>query len=282
MSFGLAPVCAVPAEQIIRVPAPQIAEEIVQVPGVQTREIVRVPQNEYQEEMVQCPVEFDLGEDGEEGGAASPHAIMSAYERHLGAWGHQGWVVRSTFVEVAEQRLPDRGARPATWAGPEEFIWSPTEWDDLTETLNSKSSQGADVDKEIADLNTGITTMEDEIKAAEEQRAKDRAEYLKNKADVKDGISELEGAMKVLKVGQERFGGESHIQTGSAIKTIRKAVQIADGRNLTPKLGADKREIISSLLRGPDNEQGQVDYVGSGSECIGTVEGLENSEHSHG
>merc|ERR1719230_1971221 len=110
--------------------------------------------------------------------------------------------------------------------------------DDLTATMNSKSSQRADIDKEIEDLNTDITTMEEEIKAAKEKRAADRAEYLKNKADVKDGISELEGAMKVLKMGQEMFA-EKLIQKSSAIKTIRKAVLMADALNLTPKLGTD-------------------------------------------
>ena len=52
---------------------------------------------------------------------------------------------------------------------------------------------------------------------------------------------------------------------------------MADARNFTPKLGADKREITSSLLQGPDNEQGQADYIEHGSEIIDIVEGLENT-----
>merc|ERR1719482_789112 len=79
--------------------------------------------------------------------------------------------------------------------------------------------------------------------------------------------------MKVLKMGQEMFG-ESHIQT--AMKTIRKAVLMADALNLTPKL-ADKRGLITSLLQAPDNEQGQVNYDSHGGEIIETVEGLENT-----
>merc|ERR1719389_1366922 len=101
--------------------------------------------------------------------------------------------------------------------------------EDLTATMNDKNSARAEVDTEIAGLNEDITRMNDEIAAAKAQRKKDRAEYLKNKADVKDGISELDAAIKVLKIGQEM--GESHLQTAS--KTIRKAVLMADALNLT-------------------------------------------------
>merc|ERR1719482_1472367 len=79
--------------------------------------------------------------------------------------------------------------------------------------------------------------------------------------------------MKVLKMGQEMFG-ESHMQT--AMKTIRKAVLMADALNLTPKI-ADKQGLITSLLQAPDNEQGQVNYDSHGGEIIDTVEGLENT-----
>merc|ERR1719408_899164 len=63
----------------------------------------------------------------------------------------------------------------------------------------------------------------------------------------------------------------------NAMKTIRKAVLMADALNLTPKLGADKQQVISSLLQAPDNEQGQVNYEGHSGELIDTVEGLENT-----
>merc|ERR1719408_525054 len=63
----------------------------------------------------------------------------------------------------------------------------------------------------------------------------------------------------------------------NAMKTIRKAVLMADALNLTPKLGADKQTIITSLLQAPDNEQGQVNYDAHGGEIIETVEGLENT-----
>ena len=62
--------------------------------------------------------------------------------------------------------------------------------EDLTATMNDKNSARAEVDTEIAGLNEDITRMNDEIAAAKAQRKKDRAEYLKNKADVKDRLSE--------------------------------------------------------------------------------------------
>merc|ERR1719331_2901875 len=62
-----------------------------------------------------------------------------------------------------------------------------------------------------------------------------------------------------------------------AMKTIRKAVLMADALNLTPKLGAQKQQVIASLLQAPDNEQGQVNYDSHGGEIIETVEGLENT-----
>merc|ERR1719326_1357435 len=67
------------------------------------------------------------------------------------------------------------------------------------------------------------------------------------------------------------------IQKSSAIKTIRKAVLMADALNLTPKLGGDKQKVITALLQGVDNEQGQVNYDAHGGELIETVEGLENT-----
>merc|ERR1719331_3512982 len=62
-----------------------------------------------------------------------------------------------------------------------------------------------------------------------------------------------------------------------AMKTIRKAVLMADALNLTPKLGAQKQQVIASLLQAPDNEQGQVNYDSHGGEIIETVEGLETT-----
>merc|ERR1719326_2636844 len=125
-----------------------------------------------------------------------------------------------------------------------------TSVDDLTAALNEKTSYRAELDTEIEELNTLITTMEDEIKAAKEHRAAERAEYLKNKADVKDGISELDAAMKVLKMGQEMFEGESHMQM--VVKTVRKAVLMADALNLTPKLSKERQDAIAALLQKGD------------------------------
>merc|ERR1719463_244070 len=147
--------------------------------------------------------------------------------------------------------------------------------EDLTATMNDKNSARAEVDTEIAGLNEDITRMNDEIAAAKAQRKKDRAEYLKNKADVKDGISELDAAIKVLKMGQEM--GMSFAQT-DAKKTIRKAVLMADALNLTPKLGEQRQKVVAALLQGVDNEQGAVNYESHGGEIIETVEDLEGAE----
>merc|ERR1719463_151156 len=146
--------------------------------------------------------------------------------------------------------------------------------EDLTATMNDKNSARAEVDTEIAGLNEDITRMNDEIAAAKAQRKKDRAEYLKNKADVKDGISELDAAIKVLKMGQEM--GMGFAQT-DAKKTIRKAVLMADALNLTPKLGAQRQKVVAALLQGVDNEQGAVNYESHGGEIIETVEDLEGT-----
>merc|ERR1719463_981974 len=146
--------------------------------------------------------------------------------------------------------------------------------EDLTATMNDKNSARAEVDTEIAGLNEDITRMNDEIAAAKAQRKKDRAEYLKNKADVKDGISELDAAMKGLKMGQEM--GMSFAQT-DAKKTIRKAVLMADALNLTPKLGEQRQKVVAALLQGVDNEQGAVNYESHGGEIIETVEDLEGT-----
>ena len=146
--------------------------------------------------------------------------------------------------------------------------------EDLTATMNDKNSARAEVDTEIAGLNEDITRMNDEIAAAKAQRKKDRAEYLKNKADVKDGISELDAAIKVLKMGQEM--GMSFAQT-DAKKTIRKAVLMADALNLTPKLGEQRQKVVAALLQGVDNEQGAVNYESHGGEIIETVEDLEGT-----
>jgi len=140
--------------------------------------------------------------------------------------------------------------------------------DDLTATMNSKSSNRAEVDTEIAGLNEDITTMEEEIVAAKEQRKKARAEYEKNKADVKDGISELDAAKKVLEMGMKMDA--ALVQTH--IKTIRKAVLMADALGLG---SSEKHERALSLLQGPDNEQGQVNYEGHSGEIMDTVDGLE-------
>merc|ERR1719326_1126684 len=67
------------------------------------------------------------------------------------------------------------------------------------------------------------------------------------------------------------------VEKNSALKTLRKAVLMADALNLTPKLGAQKQKVITALLQGVDNEQGQVNYDAHGGEIIETVEGLENT-----
>ncbi len=87
-----------------------------------------------------------------------------------------------------------------------------TSVEDFTATLNEKTSYRSKLATGIEELNNMIIAMDEEIEYAKELRASERAECLKNKVDAKDGISELDVDMKVFKMGQEMFEGESHMQ----------------------------------------------------------------------
>jgi chromosome segregation ATPase len=146
-----------------------------------------------------------------------------------------------------------------------------TNVEDLTALMNEKTAYRAELDTQIEELNNAITTMETEIKDAKAHRAAERAEYLKNKGDVKKGIGELDAAMKVLKMGQEMEKGGHMLLVQ---KTVRKAVLMADALNLTPKMSAERRDAIAALLQGdPGHEVNYDDHSGG---IIDTVEGLEN------
>merc|ERR1719399_1924028 len=76
-------------------------------------------------------------------------------------------------------------------------------------------------------------------------------------------------------MGQEMFKGDAFIQQQSVMKTIQKAVLMADALNLNPKMSEKRQKVIASLLQGVDNEQGQVNYDTHSGDIINTVDGLE-------
>merc|ERR1719498_736294 len=71
------------------------------------------------------------------------------------------------------------------------------------------------------------------------------------------------------------FKGDAFIQQQSVMKTIQKAVLMADALNLNPKMSEKRQKVIASLLQGVDNEQGQVNYDTHSGDIINTVDGLE-------
>merc|ERR1719498_1577286 len=71
------------------------------------------------------------------------------------------------------------------------------------------------------------------------------------------------------------FKGDAFIQQQGVTKTIQKAVLMADALNINPKMSEKRQKLITSLLQGVDNEQGQVNYDTHSGDIINTVDGLE-------
>jgi len=155
-----------------------------------------------------------------------------------------------------------------------------TSVDDLTATMNSKTAYRAELDTEIEELNTSITDMEDQIKSEKEKRASEHAEFLKNDADVKDGIHELDAALKVLKMGQEMGMGAFAQTEKSVFKTVRKAALMADA--ISPKTSAKRQKVIADLLQkggggGDGADVGQVNYEDHSGGVVEVVEEMEGT-----
>merc|ERR1719420_655117 len=142
--------------------------------------------------------------------------------------------------------------------------------DDLTATIEQDTSDRADLDTEITELNTKIDKLDKAITLAKEKRTAEKTEYDAIFAELTTGLGDLQNAVKALKAGaagdSEHYG---FLAIKSSIKTIRQAAFMADSMGHSPK----HQRALAALLQ-QDPEVPMQDYNFHSEEIVKTIEGL--------
>merc|ERR1719224_405122 len=107
---------------------------------------------------------------------------------------------------------------------------------DLTATIEQDTSDRADLDTEITELNEKIDKLDKAMTLAKEKRTAEKTEYDAIFAELSKGLTDLQNAVKALKAGaagdSEHYG---FLAIKSSIKTIRQAAVMADAMGHSPK-----------------------------------------------
>merc|ERR1719224_49642 len=141
---------------------------------------------------------------------------------------------------------------------------------DLTATIEQDTSDRADLDTEITELNTKIDKLSKAMTLAKEKRTEEKTEYDAIFAELTTGLGDLQNAVKALKAGaagdSEHYG---FLSIKSSIKMIRQAAFMADAMGHSPK----HQRALAALLQ-QDPEVPMQDYNFHSAEIVTTIEGL--------
>merc|ERR1719333_924780 len=141
---------------------------------------------------------------------------------------------------------------------------------DLTATIEQGTSDRADLDAEITELNEKIDKLDKAMTLAKEKRTAEKTEYDAIFAELTTGLGDLQNAVKALKAGaagdSEHYG---FISIKSTIKTIRQAAFMADSMGHSPK---HQRALAALLQQEP--EVPMQDYNFHSEEIVKMIEGL--------
>jgi hypothetical protein len=110
----------------------------------------------------------------------------------------------------------------------------------LTADIEKLSKERDDLDKKISGLSKDIKKAEDEMEKATSESKAANAEYKKNEQDMKDALSALTNAIKVLKSSKSA----SLVQLQSIGQTVKQAALLADALGL----GGEQAQKVATLF----------------------------------
>merc|ERR1719217_501451 len=138
---------------------------------------------------------------------------------------------------------------------------------DLTGSINQMSADREDLDTEISELNEKIEANVKAQKEADALRAKQKATFVKEKAEMEKAIADLGSAVDTMKEGAgEPMGVEvGLVQLSPVLRTVRKAAWMADALGHTSKNTA-----VLAMLQGTSTTT-----TADTGDIVDTVEDLE-------
>jgi len=137
---------------------------------------------------------------------------------------------------------------------------------DLTATIKGLQDKRDKLDAKIKELLSDIETTEEEMKKAEEERAKELALYKTNEADLTAALEALTGAIQKMKASKS----PSLLQFQSMRQTIKTAMMLADALNIG---SAGSQKTVSMFLQQAPEVQ-MEDYKFHSDDIIATLEKL--------
>merc|ERR1719252_259131 len=138
---------------------------------------------------------------------------------------------------------------------------------DLTGSINQLSADREDLDTEISELNEKIEANVKAQKEADALRAKQKAQFVKEQAEMEKAIADLDSAVDTMKEGSgEAMGMEvGLVQLSPVLRTVRKAAWMADAMGHKTKHAA-----VLAMLQGTS----KATSADTG-DIVNTVEDLE-------
>jgi len=136
---------------------------------------------------------------------------------------------------------------------------------DLTATIQGLQDKRDKLDAKIKELLSDIETTEEDMKKAEEERAKELALYKINEADLTSALGSLTGAIQQIKASKP-----SLLQFQSIRQTIKTAVMLADALNIGS--AASQKTVSMFLQQAPEVQM--EDYKFHSDDIIATLEKL--------
>merc|ERR1719473_407941 len=136
---------------------------------------------------------------------------------------------------------------------------------DLSAAIDQDTSDRADLDEQIKELNEKIDKLDKSMKLAKEKRAGEKAEFDAVFAELSKGLTDLGNAVKTLKASAPA----SMLAIKSTIKTIRQAAFMSDAMGHSPK----SQRVLAALLQ-QTPEVPMQDYNFHSEEIVKMIEGL--------
>merc|ERR1719316_1865728 len=144
----------------------------------------------------------------------------------------------------------------------------------LAAKISELEGEIAKLNSDISDLSTEISGFEDAIAATQTKEADEHADYLVERADVTDAISEVHGATEDLKHTMDTEKGDVGGVTLLALKSKAARVLELSSRSSHVK-PSDAQLRTLSMLSEPGTAHGYEFHSG---EIIQTMEGVEKTE----
>jgi len=200
-------------------------------------------------------------------GAAAREAKMAAVKKVTAMLEDlQGQVLEEGEAEAATYNKFACFCKDTTKDKTEAIKEGEDEKADLTATIKGLQDKRDKLDAKIKELLSDIETTEEEMKKAEEERAKELALYKTNEADLTAALEALTGAIQKMKASKS----PSLLQFQSMRQTIKTAMMLADALNIG---SAGSQKTVSMFLQQAPEVQ-MEDYKFHSDDIIATLEKL--------